>query len=178
MPRSCGLMRASGDTALASVKMRESPPTAREPRWTRCQSLAKPSGAEYSHMGETAMRLRRRTSPICNSSNRFMSGDSLENFLDSATAWTEKSVVAFVSFKVGAIGYGIDEADDVFAGSRIEAVHEDGVGGVGVADEFEFGIVEDHVAIILDAEGAAYLKDDFCFVGIGFHDGSWYERIF
>ena len=75
-----------------------------------------------------------------------MSGDSLENFLDSATRRGRKN--------------------------QSLRLCEDGVGGVGVADEFEFGIVEDHVAIILDAEGAAYLKDDFCFVGIGFHDGS------
>ena len=40
MPRSCGLMRPSAETAQASVKIREAPPTARLPRWTRCQSLA------------------------------------------------------------------------------------------------------------------------------------------
>src|SRR5580700_11780410 len=72
MPRSCGLMRPSGDTAQASVKIRAAPPTARLPRWTRCQSLAKPSVLEYWHMGETTMRLRRRMSRICNWSNRFM----------------------------------------------------------------------------------------------------------
>src|SRR5580658_5893409 len=55
MPRSCGLMRPSADTAQASVKTREAPPTARLPRWTRCQSLAKPSVLEYWHMGETTM---------------------------------------------------------------------------------------------------------------------------
>src|ERR1700734_91875 len=73
MPRSCGLIRPSGETAQASVKTREAPPTARLPRWTRCQSLAKPSELEYWHMGETTIRLRSRTSRICNSSNRFMS---------------------------------------------------------------------------------------------------------
>src|SRR6202050_1855069 len=72
MPRSCGLMRPSGETAQASVKTREAPPTARLPRWTRCQSLAKTSELEYWHMGETTIRLRSRTSRICNSSNRFM----------------------------------------------------------------------------------------------------------
>src|ERR1700691_3826768 len=72
MPRSCGLMRPSGETAQASVKTREAPPTARLPRWTRCQSFAKPSELEYWHIGETTMRLRSRTSRICNSSNRFM----------------------------------------------------------------------------------------------------------
>lgn len=59
MPKSEGLMRPSGLTAVASVKTRPAPPMARLPRWTRCQSLAKPSVEEYSHMGETAMRLGR-----------------------------------------------------------------------------------------------------------------------
>src|SRR5271169_4972316 len=86
MPRSCGLMRPSEETAQASVKMREAPPTARLPRWTRCQSLAKPSVLEYWHMGETTMRLRRRTSRICNSSNRFM-GDWM---MDVGEKWQEK----------------------------------------------------------------------------------------
>jgi hypothetical protein len=57
MPRSLGVMRASGLTELASVMTRPAPPMARLPRWTKCQSLAKPSTEEYSHMGETAMRL-------------------------------------------------------------------------------------------------------------------------
>src|ERR1035437_5516958 len=57
MPRSFGVMRPSGRTAAASVKTRPAPPTARLPRWTRCQSLANPSWLEYWHIGETAMRL-------------------------------------------------------------------------------------------------------------------------
>src|SRR5580658_2119004 len=65
-------MRPSGEMAQASVKISDAPPTARLPRWTRCQSLAKPSVLEYWHMGETTMRLRSRMSRICNGSNRFM----------------------------------------------------------------------------------------------------------
>ena len=57
-PRSCGEMRPSGSTAVASVNTSPAPPTARLPRWTRCQSFAKPSSLEYWHMGETTMRLR------------------------------------------------------------------------------------------------------------------------
>src|SRR6266850_8463655 len=56
MPRSCGLMRPSAVTAVASVITSAAPPTAREPRWTRCQSLANPSWLEYWHIGETTMR--------------------------------------------------------------------------------------------------------------------------
>ena len=58
-PRSPKVMRPAGSTAVASTMTRPAPPAAREPRWTRCQSLVKPSTAEYSHMGETAMRLGR-----------------------------------------------------------------------------------------------------------------------
>src|SRR6185503_9961877 len=56
MPRSCGLMRPSAVTAVASVITSAAPPIAREPRWTRCQSLANPSWLEYWHIGETTMR--------------------------------------------------------------------------------------------------------------------------
>src|SRR5271163_1314117 len=86
MPRSCGLMRPSGEMAQASVKIRAAPPTARLPRWTRCQSLAKPSLLEYWHMGETTMRLRRMTSRICNSSNRFMA----DWMMGAGQKWQEK----------------------------------------------------------------------------------------
>jgi hypothetical protein len=51
-------MRPSGVTAAASVMISPAPPTARLPRWTRCQSLANPSSLEYSHIGDTAMRFR------------------------------------------------------------------------------------------------------------------------
>src|SRR2546422_495733 len=56
MPRSFGLMRPSAVTAVASVMTSAAPPTAREPRCTRCQSLANPSSLEYWHIGETTMR--------------------------------------------------------------------------------------------------------------------------
>jgi hypothetical protein len=49
------------DTALgrygcASVMISPAPPTARLPKCTRCQLLAKPSTLEYSHMGDTTIR--------------------------------------------------------------------------------------------------------------------------
>ena len=61
MPRSPGVMRPSGETAAASVKTRPAPPMARLPRWTSCQSSARPSVELYWHMGETAMRLGKVT---------------------------------------------------------------------------------------------------------------------
>ena len=57
MPRSLGVILPSGSTAAASVKTSPAPPTARLPRCTRCQSLAKPSVLEYWHIGETPIRL-------------------------------------------------------------------------------------------------------------------------
>src|SRR6476469_726193 len=58
MPASCGLIRPSGVTAVASLITRPAPPWAKAPRWTRCQSLGRPSWEEYWHMGETHTRLR------------------------------------------------------------------------------------------------------------------------
>ena len=43
MPRSPGVIRPSRVTAVASTMTSAAPPTARLPRWTRCQSSAKPS---------------------------------------------------------------------------------------------------------------------------------------
>src|SRR5580765_2993506 len=56
MPRSCGLMRPSAVTALASVRTSAAPPAARVPRCTKCQSFEKPSTLEYWHIGETTIR--------------------------------------------------------------------------------------------------------------------------
>ena len=69
MPRSTGLIRPSAVTAAASVSTAPAPPTARLPRWTMCHSLANPSRLEYSHIGETTMRLRSVTSRSCREEN-------------------------------------------------------------------------------------------------------------
>ena len=63
-------MRPSAVTAVASVITAAAPPTAREPRWTMCQSFAKPSTLEYSHIGETTMRLRKTMLRIVRVENR------------------------------------------------------------------------------------------------------------
>src|SRR6188472_4227566 len=70
MPRSTELMRPSAVTAAASVRTAPAPPTARLPRWTTCQSLASPSWLEYSHIGETTIRLRSVTSRSCRGEKR------------------------------------------------------------------------------------------------------------
>ena len=54
-------MRPSGSTAAASVNTNPAPPTARLPKWTRCQSLLKPSWLEYWHIGETKTRFGKVT---------------------------------------------------------------------------------------------------------------------
>jgi hypothetical protein len=56
MPASCGVMRPSGTTALASVMTSPAPPAANWPRCTRCQSSGTPSTAEYWHIGEIQTR--------------------------------------------------------------------------------------------------------------------------
>ena len=76
-----------GDAALgrdggASVMTRPAPPTARLPRWTKCQSFARPSVAsEYWHMGDTTMRLRKVISRRRNSSNRCDMAEILRSIL-------------------------------------------------------------------------------------------------
>ncbi len=64
-------MRPRASTAVASTITSPAPPTAREPRWTRCQSLAKPSSELYSHIGETPMRLGRVTERSASGSKRW-----------------------------------------------------------------------------------------------------------
>src|SRR3954469_24114871 len=68
-------MRASGETAEASCITNAAPATAKLPRCTRCQSLAKPSSLEYWHIGETTMRLRSVRLPIVSGENSSATGD-------------------------------------------------------------------------------------------------------
>ena len=49
-------MRPSALTHVISAKTIAAPPTARAPRWTRCQSPTVPSVAEYCAMGDTTTR--------------------------------------------------------------------------------------------------------------------------
>src|SRR5436305_5790912 len=58
---SAGEIRPPRVTAVASTTIRAAPPTARLPRWTRCQSLHMPSSALYWHMGDMTIRLRKVT---------------------------------------------------------------------------------------------------------------------
>jgi hypothetical protein len=58
-PRSAQLMRPRGSTAVASRISRPAPDCARLPRCMACQSLARPSSAEYWHIGAMTMRLDR-----------------------------------------------------------------------------------------------------------------------
>src|SRR5688572_21761479 len=63
MPVSAREMRPTALTAVASVITSPAPPTARDPRCTRCQLVGAPSEvAEYWHIGETQRRLRASTS--------------------------------------------------------------------------------------------------------------------
>ena len=74
MPMSPGVMRPSLVTAVASTITRAAPPAARLPRWTRCQSFANPSFAQYWHMGEMTIRLRNVTPRIASGLSKSISG--------------------------------------------------------------------------------------------------------
>src|ERR1700730_11974997 len=72
MPKSCGLIRPSGRTAVASVRTTPAPQTGRLPRCTKCQSLAYPSVLEYWHIGETNTRFESVMSRIASGLNRWV----------------------------------------------------------------------------------------------------------
>ena len=75
-PMSFGLIRPSGATAVASTTTSPTPPAARLPRWTRCQSLASPSSELYWHMGDMTTRLRSVTPRIESGLSRSTCGTS------------------------------------------------------------------------------------------------------
>src|SRR5690606_35604856 len=56
--------------AEASAITAAAPPTARLPRCTMCHSFGTPSWAEYWHIGETMMRLRKTRSRWVSGSNK------------------------------------------------------------------------------------------------------------
>jgi hypothetical protein len=76
MPMSFGVIRPSAVTAVASTTTSPTPPAARLPRWTRCQSLASPSSELYWHIGDMTMRLRRVTPRTASGLSRSSSGTS------------------------------------------------------------------------------------------------------
>ncbi len=56
MPVQPGEILPSREMSVISVITSAAPPTARLPRWTRCQSFGIPSSPEYWHIGETTTR--------------------------------------------------------------------------------------------------------------------------
>src|ERR1043166_6835600 len=70
IPLSQSVMRASGETPLASTSTRPAPPTARLPRCTVCHMFGRPRSDEYWHIGETKIRLRQGTERKGIGSNR------------------------------------------------------------------------------------------------------------
>src|SRR5580704_4743247 len=180
IPRSWGLMRASGNTAVASVKTREAPPTARLPRCTRCQSVAKPSVLEYWHIGETIIRLGSRTSRICRLSKsigwlpeihchgsrgeasiaRGFSGVKLNVF----TLAQQQSVVATMNFHMAMIGRRFEQPQHVLAGRSVETVNQYSVRSAIVGSKLKLGIVDHDVPIVLDSKLGSDLQRNFGFI--------------
>ena len=68
--------RPTGVTPAASTQTMPAPPTARLPRGTKCHSLGMPSSAEYWHIGDTTIRLRRVTPRRVSGLSRSISGTS------------------------------------------------------------------------------------------------------
>src|SRR5436190_11312004 len=65
-------MRPSAVTAVASIVNRPAPDISSWPQWTRCQSVAQPSTAEYWHIGDTTTRLGSVSSRNRSGSNRLV----------------------------------------------------------------------------------------------------------
>src|SRR6478736_4562777 len=63
-------MRPSTVTAVASIVTRPAPDIRSWPQWTKCQSVAQPSTAEYWHIGDTTMRFGSVSSRRQSGSNR------------------------------------------------------------------------------------------------------------
>ena len=63
-------MRPRRSTAVASIVTMPAPDIARLIQCPMCQSVAEPSSAEYWHIGDTAMRLRKARPPISIGVNR------------------------------------------------------------------------------------------------------------
>ncbi len=76
IPRSPGVIRPSRAIDVASTITKATPPTARLPRCTRCQSSASPSWAMYWHMGDITIRLRSVIPRIMSGLTRSISGTS------------------------------------------------------------------------------------------------------
>jgi len=84
-------------------------------------------------------------------------------------------IVAAMNFQVLMICYRILQAQYVLTDLRIKAVQQDGVGRTFVPGKFEFRIVNDNVAVVLDSKLAANLQHDFHFVLFRFHVSSAYR---
>jgi hypothetical protein len=58
------------DTAVASAITKPAPPTARDPKCTKCQSPTSPSRQLYWHIGDTPIRFRIVTERNVTGSNK------------------------------------------------------------------------------------------------------------
>jgi hypothetical protein len=63
-------MRPLASTPVASTITKAAPPIAKEPKWTKCQSLTNPSSHEYVHIGATQIRFLRVTPRIFKGENK------------------------------------------------------------------------------------------------------------
>jgi hypothetical protein len=62
-----------------------------------------------------------------------------------------------VDLHVLAVGDGIDETEDVFTATGIEAIEKDGVGCAFLASQLKFGIADNDFAFVVYAKFRAHL---------------------
>src|SRR4051794_3374076 len=137
IPMSPWVMRPCFVTAVASTITMPAPPSAKRPRWTKCQSLARPSSAEYWHIGEMMMRF------FVSMPRNF----SVVNRRGLLIA--ERSIRALFEVRVFHRDLAVAEREDVAAfdlelpGRRICGHHP--FGDTAIARDEMFGIVPAHV---------------------------------
>ena len=69
------------------------------------------------------------------------------------------SIAAAMHFDVLVIRYGVEQAQNVLAGLRVEALEQHGVGRALLSVQFQLGIVHDQISVVPDAPpGAKGLK--------------------
>ncbi len=64
------------------------------------------------------------------------------------------------SSSLGAEGNGLNEPKDMVAAVGIETIHQDSVGRLCVCCEFEFGVIDDNISCVFDAQYTSHLQGD------------------
>src|SRR5665213_1811634 len=77
---------------------------------------------------------------------------------------TEKSVVSAVRLCMLVVRNGIEQPQHMYARPSVETIQKRRVRGLLFAREFQFWIIDDHVAIVIYTKLAAHLQHDLHFI--------------